>query len=115
VQEALRLTRAGEIGRLVHTVSLAPHRLNRALRPSWFFDRACYGGIINDIGSHAINQFLAFADTMKAEVVSSTVGAFGTEPAGFEDFAEIILAMEVAYYTMCGRPLGFKAAWHEIG
>ena len=92
VREALRLTRAGEIGRLVHTASLAPHRLNRALRPSWFFDRACYGGIINDIGSHAIDQFLAFADTRDAEVVSSTVGAFGTEPAGFEDFAEVILA-----------------------
>ena len=94
MREALRLTRAGEIGRLVHTVSLAPHRLNRALRPSWFFDRACYGGIINDIGSHAIDQFLAFADAAEAEVVSSTVGAFGTEPAGFEDFAEIVLATQ---------------------
>ncbi|HJS86738.1 MAG TPA: Gfo/Idh/MocA family oxidoreductase [Acetobacteraceae bacterium] len=92
VQEALRLTRAGEIGRLVHTTSLAPHRLNRALRPSWFFDRAFYGGIINDIGAHSIDQFLAFSDAMEAEVVFSTVGAFGTEPAGFEDFAEIILA-----------------------
>ncbi len=96
VQEALRLTRAGEIGRLVHTTSLAPHRLNRALRPSWFFDHAAYGGIINDIGSHAIDQFLAFSDATEAEVVSSTVGAFGTAPAGFEDFAEIILATQTA-------------------
>lgn len=96
VQEALRLTRTGEIGRLVHTTSLAPHRLNRALRPSWFFDRACYGGIINDIGSHSIDQFLAFADAMDAEVVSSTIGGFGTQPAGFEDFAEIILTTQSA-------------------
>ncbi len=29
VQEALRIVRSGELGRLVHTTSLAPHRLNR--------------------------------------------------------------------------------------
>lgn len=92
VQEALRVVRSGEIGRLVHTTSLAPHRLNRALRPSWFFDRPAYGGIINDIGSHSIDQFLAFADATDAEIVSSAVGAFGTAPEGFEDFAEIVMA-----------------------
>jgi predicted dehydrogenase len=83
VQQALRIVRSGEIGRLVHTTSLAPHRLNRALRPSWFFDRPAYGGIINDIGVHSIDQFLAFADADDAEIVQSTVGAFGTEPEGF--------------------------------
>ncbi len=60
VQEALRVARSGELGRVVHTTSLAPHRLNRALRPAWFFDKPAYGGIINDIGVHSIDQFLAF-------------------------------------------------------
>ena len=91
-QEALRIVRSGELGRLVHTTALAPHRLNRALRPAWFFDAPAYGGIINDIGVHSIDQFLAFADAADAEIVHSTVGAFGTEPAGFEDFAELMLA-----------------------
>jgi predicted dehydrogenase len=91
VQEALRVVRSGELGRLVQVVSLAPHRLNRALRPAWFFDKPAYGGIINDIGVHSIDQFLAFAEAPEAEIVSATIGAFGTEPAGFEDFAEIIL------------------------
>jgi predicted dehydrogenase len=91
VQEALRLVRTGRLGRLVQVVSLAPHRLNRTLRPAWFFDRAAYGGIINDIGVHSIDQFLAFADAPDAEIVASTIGAFGTEPAGFEDFAEFTL------------------------
>ena len=63
-------------------ISLAPHRLNRALRPSWFFDRPAYGGIINDIGVHSIDQFLALADVAEAEIESSTIGAFGTEPEG---------------------------------
>ena len=65
VQEALRIVRSGEIGRLVHISALAPHRLNRALRPAWFFDRPAYGGIINDIGVHSIDQFLAFAGSRR--------------------------------------------------
>ena len=111
VQEALRLVRAGELGRLVQTVSLAPHRLNRALRPAWFFEPSAYGGIINDIGSHSIDQFLAFADAHDAEIVSSTVGAFGTAPARFEDFAEIVVAtprvrgyIRVDWFTPDGLP-----------
>ena len=92
VQEALRIVRSGEVGRLVHTSALLPHRLNRALRPAWFFDRPSYGGIINDIGVHAIDQFLAFADASDAEIALSSIGAFGTEPEGFEDFAELVLA-----------------------
>ncbi len=90
-QEALRIVRSGELGRLVHITSLAPHRLNRALRPAWFFDAPAYGGIINDIGTHSIDSFLAFADAADAEIALATVGAFGTEPPGFEDFAELVL------------------------
>ena len=52
---------------------------------------AAYGGIITDIGVHSIDQFLALADVAEAEIESSTIGAFGTEPEGFEDFAEITL------------------------
>ena len=91
MQEALRVVRSGELGRLVQVVSLAPHRLNRALRPAWFFDRPAYGGIINDIGVLSIDQFLALADVAEAEIESSTIGAHGTEPEGFEDFAEFTL------------------------
>jgi predicted dehydrogenase len=91
IQEAVRVVRSGELGRLVQVISLAQHRLNRALRPAWFFDRSAYGGIINDIGVHSIDQFLALAAVAEAEIETSTIGAFGTEPEGFEDFAEITL------------------------
>lgn len=89
--EALRVVRSGELGRLVQTTSLAPHRLNRALRPAWFFDTPAYGGIINDIGVHSIDTFLAFADAADADITHATIGAFGTEPPEFEDFAELVL------------------------
>ncbi|PPQ26782.1 Gfo/Idh/MocA family protein [Rhodopila globiformis] len=115
VQAALAVVRSGEIGRLVSLTSLAPHRLNRALRPAWFFERAAYGGIINDIGTHSIDQFLAFAEAkgamMDATILSSTIGAFGTEPPGFEDFAAITLrsdtmlgSIRLDWFTPDGMP-----------
>ena len=122
VQEALRVVRSGELGRLVHTTSLAPHRLNRALRPSWFFDTPAYGGIVNDIGVHSIDQFLAFADADSAELVSCTVGAFGTEPPGFEDFAELVLAtpslrgyVQLHWFTPDGLPTWGDGRFFVVG
>jgi predicted dehydrogenase len=122
IQQALRIVRSGEIGRLVHTTSLAPHRLNRALRPPWFFDGPAYGGIINDIGVHSIDQFLAFADADEAEIVQSTVGAFGTEPEGFEDFAELMLAtpsvrgyVRLDWFTPDGLPTWGDGRFFAVG
>jgi predicted dehydrogenase len=111
IQAALEVARSGELGRLVSLTSLAPHRLNRALRPAWFFDRAAYGGIICDIGVHSIDQFLAFADVSDATIAASTIGCFGTAPPGFEDFAEITLrgdtmtgTMRLDWFTPDGLP-----------
>ncbi len=107
---ALEVVRSGGIGRVVQTVGLGPHRLNRALRPAWFFDRATYGGILNDIASHQIDQFLAFTGEEGATIAMSTVGEFGTAP-GFEDFGEIILQgatargyIRVDWFTADGLP-----------
>lgn len=99
-QAALDVARSGELGRLVSLTSLAPHRLNRQLRPVWFFERAAYGGIINDIGVHSIDLFLAFAEASDATIAASTIGCFGTPPRGFEDFAEITLHSEAMTGTM---------------
>jgi predicted dehydrogenase len=111
MQAALAVARSGELGRLVSLSSLAPHRLNRALRPDWFFERDAYGGIINDIGVHSIDQFLAFADAPDAVIAASTIGCFGTAPPGFEDFAEITLrsgtmtgTMRLDWFTPDGLP-----------
>ncbi|MFX8199641.1 hypothetical protein ABTL12_20470, partial [Acinetobacter baumannii] len=55
---AQKLIADGAIGQVVQTLGLGPHRLNRAIRPSWFFDAAHFGGILVDIASHQIDQFL---------------------------------------------------------
>jgi predicted dehydrogenase len=122
VQEALRIVRSGELGRLVHTTSLAPHRLNRALRPAWFFDKPAYGGIINDIGVHSIDQFLAFADADDAGIEHAAISAFGTEPEGFEDFAELVLTtgsvrgyMRLDWFTPDGLPTWGDGRFFVVG
>jgi len=111
-QVAARLIEEGAIGRVVQTIGIGPHRLNRAIRPDWFFDQEAHGGIIVDIASHQIDQFLFFTGSRDAQIVASTVGNFGTEPRGaFHDFGEILLRSDraagyirVDWFTPDGLP-----------
>ena len=94
---ALRLIREGAIGRVAHTAGFGPHRLNRAIRPDWFFDPARYGGILADIASHQIDQFLTFTGSDDARIVTSTIGVFDDpRQPGFENFGEVLLRSEQA-------------------
>jgi predicted dehydrogenase len=89
---AIELVNAGAIGRVVQTVGLGPHRLNRHLRPAWFFQREQYGGVLCDIASHQVEQFLTFTGSADAEIVASSVGNFAnpSDPE-LEDFGEMLL------------------------
>jgi predicted dehydrogenase len=72
-----KLIADGAIGRVIQTLGLGPHRLNRAIRPAWFFDARFYGGILVDIASHQIDQHLHFTGSPDASIVSSSIGHFG--------------------------------------
>jgi predicted dehydrogenase len=79
----------GVIGRVLQVIGLGPHRLNSQSRPDWFFQREKYGGILTDIGSHQIEQFLAFAGADNATIVSSRVANYNhPEYPGLDDFGE---------------------------
>ena len=109
---AAKLVADGAIGRVIQTVGLGPHRFNRAIRPSWFFDPAQAGGILADIASHQIEQFLFYTGSQDAEIVASTVGKFATADfPDFEDFGEILLRSDhacgyvrVDWFTPDGLP-----------
>jgi predicted dehydrogenase len=89
---AEKLVEEGTIGRVVQTVGLGPHRLNRATRPGWFFDREAYGGILTDIASHQIDQFLHFTGSDTAEIVHAAVENYANpRDPGLQDFGEIAL------------------------
>jgi predicted dehydrogenase len=89
---AEQLLRSGAIGDVVQTIGLGPHRLTPSARPAWFFDPARAGGILADLASHQIDQFLAFTGSASAEIVSSTVANYGMpDHPGFETFGEVLL------------------------
>ena len=86
------LVKKGAIGRVLQVVNLAPHRLNAPSRPKWFFQKERYGGIICDIGSHQMEQFLAFADAKDATITYSRVANLNNpDYPELEDFGESIL------------------------
>lgn len=89
---ASELVAAGEIGTVVQTVGLGPHRLNRPTRPDWFFQRARYGGILTDIASHQIDQFLHYTGATEAEITMARV-ANHANPGNpeLQDFGELSL------------------------
>jgi len=90
VVRAGELVQAGEIGRVVQTIGLGPHRANLPTRPGWFFEREKYGGILCDICSHQAEQFLFFTGSTSAEVVASQVGNFHhPQHPGLEDFGDV--------------------------
>lgn len=93
VTRAAELVAQGAIGRVVQTVGLGPHRLNRATRPDWFFDRAAYGGILTDIASHQIDQFLFFTGATDAQITLASIANLAhPDDPGLQDFGEIALS-----------------------
>ena len=86
------LVRDGAIGKVVQTVGLGPHRVHPPERPNWFWDRSRHGGIICDIGSHQVDQFLFFTGSTRVEVVAAQARNVGhpTHPE-FQDFGDVML------------------------
>ena len=90
--KAGELVKAGAIGKVIQTIGLGPHRMNASIRPEWFFDYKYSGGIITDIGSHQVDQFLFFTNSDKAEIVSSQVGNVAhPQYPKFEDFGDVMI------------------------
>ncbi len=98
VTKAAELVQSGAIGKVIQTVGLGPHRLNHASRPDWFFQKDQYGGILTDIASHQIDQFLYFTGSTDAEISLASVANYANpEDPGLEDFGEIALRSNTAH------------------
>ncbi len=84
-----KLIKEGAIGRVLQVIGMGPHRLQAEKRPDWFFKKERYGGILNDIGSHQIEQFLYFAGAEEANILSARVANHNhPEYPELEDFGE---------------------------
>ncbi len=90
-----QLIEQGAIGRVLHVLGTGPHRLSAPQRPAWFFEKERYGGILTDIGSHQIEQFLHFSGARHARVRSAAVANFAhPEHPELEDFGEASLVAD---------------------
>jgi len=96
--KAGELVQSGAIGQVVQTVGFGPHRLlGHVQRPDWSFDKQFFGGVINDLASHQMEQFLFFTGSESAEVVAAIVGNFAHRqfPA-MHDFGDVMVRSECA-------------------
>ena len=102
--KAGELVQAGAIGNVIQTINIAPHQIRQRPgsdagsagsidgRPAWFWKDVQFGGILCDIGSHQVDQFLFYTGSTKAEVVASQV-ANVRHPShpDFQDFGDMML------------------------
>ena len=98
--KAGELIQAGAIGRVIQTINIAPHQIVQGHgdagggtgRPEWFWNPDQYGGILCDIGSHQVDQFLYYTGSTEAEVAASQIAnvAHPDHPR-FQDFGDMML------------------------
>ncbi|GAK12275.1 Gfo/Idh/MocA family protein [Geomicrobium sp. JCM 19039] len=101
-----QLIEEGAIGRVVQVIGTGPHKLKEGERSSWFFEKEKYGGILCDIGSHQVEQFLTFSGAKRAEVVFSR-----TENYAHPDYPELEDFGEVSLKADNGASNYFRVDW----
>ena len=83
------MVQQGLIGKVVQVMGVGPHRVSLSARPDWFFIKEKYGGILCDIGSHQIEQYLYFAGEEDARVVSSRIANYNNpQHPELDDFGD---------------------------
>lgn len=92
VTKAAELVQSGAIGKVVQTLGMGPHRHNPTRRDDWFYDNKAYGGIIADIGSHQIDQFLYFTGSTDAKIEHASIGNYANpDKPDLQDFGEFVI------------------------
>ena len=101
------LIKQGAIGKVIQTINIAPHQVVQKAglnggglggRPEWFYNDVQYGGILCDIGSHQIDQFLFYTGSTSAEVVASQVANIRHPKfPHFQDFGDMTLRGDAGF------------------
>ncbi len=94
------LVKQGAIGKVIQTINIAPHQIVQHGgdagggdgRPEWFWRPEQYGGILCDIGSHQVDQFLFYTGSTEAEVAESQIANVRhPNHPHFQDFGDMVL------------------------
>ncbi|MBX3066415.1 MAG: Gfo/Idh/MocA family oxidoreductase [Anaerolineae bacterium] len=95
--KAGELVHAGAIGQVLQTIGLGPHKIGIVSRPSWFFHRKYFGGILNDLASHQMEQFLYYTSSTSAQVVAAQLANFHyPQYPDFDDFGDMMVSSDHA-------------------
>lgn len=96
-----QLIQQGAIGKVIQTINIAPHQIMQGKggdagggsgRPEWFWNPDQYGGILCDIGSHQVDQFLFYTGSTQAEIVESQIANVRhPDRPRFQDFGDMVL------------------------
>ena len=96
-----KLVQQGAIGKVIQTINIAPHQIVQKRggdagggtgRPDWFWNPEQFGGILCDIGSHQVDQFLYYTGSKQAEVVESQIANVRhPDKPHFQDFGDMVL------------------------
>jgi len=108
----------GAVGDVIQVLNIAPHRLSASTRPEWFFQKQRYGGIITDIGSHQVEQFLTYSGAVDARVNFAAVRNHANPATPeLEDFGEFSLSGMRAATIPAARGPSFYARidWYTPG
>jgi predicted dehydrogenase len=94
------LIQQGAIGNVIQTINIAPHQIIQnqgdagggTRRPDWFWNPDQYGGILCDIGSHQVDQFLFYTGSKQADIVASQIANLRhPDRPRFQDFGDMVL------------------------
>ena len=94
------LVQQGAIGKVIQTINIAPHQIFQhggvagggSGRPDWFWNDVQFGGILCDIGSHQVDQFLFYTGSAEAEVAESQIANVRhPDHPHFQDFGDMVL------------------------
>jgi predicted dehydrogenase len=98
--KAGELVNEGAIGKVIQTINIAPHQVVQkggdagggGGRPDWFWHPKQYGGILCDIGSHQVDQFLYYTGSTSADVAEAQVAnVHHHDHPDFQDFGDMVL------------------------
>jgi predicted dehydrogenase len=88
---AERVLADGELGEVAVVTASAPHKLTRARRPAWMFDRSRYGGILNDLAVHDLDLFLHVTGALGGQVTAFTGNKANPDRPDFDDYGLAVL------------------------
>ncbi len=92
VTKAAELVAQGAIGKVIQTVGLGPHRLNKAIRPEWFFRPR---GLWRDHHGYCQHQSTSSCSSPARRMPRSLGRRSRTTPTrttpGLQDFGEVVL------------------------